>query len=241
MRKRLGGNAMMKKMVVFSALAFLMTSCFSMPKLVSFESSKGDKRLPKDEQKREFQLLSGEDYQSHWVTMGKPDGWSYQEGVIRSEGGKDGQWMRSVKAYSDFVLRLEYRVSPGGNSGVFIRCKEDGNPWETGHECQISNEQPPRDALHCTGTLYGNVAADPRPDESPDVWHTYEIFCHKKRIQIQVDGRITVDANMDQIDAIRNKPMQGFIGLQDSHTGEGFWIEYRNVRIRDISGVSQAK
>lgn len=171
---------------------------------------------------------------NHWVVMGNAAGWIVKDGVIRSEGGSGGNWLRSQKEYENFSLVLEYKISPGGNSGVFIRCAESGNPWETGYECQISNEQPPRDDMHCTGSLYGYVKADPRPDESPDVWHTYEILCKSNRILVLVDGQKTVDVVQTNVEAIRNKPLKGYIGLQDSHTAEGFSVEFRNIRIREL-------
>lgn len=167
-----------------------------------------------------------------WTVMGSPAGWQVTDGVIRSEAGKGGNWLRTNRTYSDFVLRLEWRVSQNGNSGVFVRCKEDGNPWETGHEVQISNE--PRDDLHCTGSLYGTVAVDPRPDESYERWHTFEIRCEGTRIQVIADGTRCVDADMTRDRAIRGKPLSGYIGLQDAHTGPGGWIEFRNLRLQEL-------
>jgi len=189
-----------------------------------------------DEEKAEgFQLLfNGQDL-NKWVIMGNPEGWKVQNGVIHSDGGKGGNWLRYRRQFSDFILRLEWKVSPGGNSGVFIRCPAAGDPWATGHEVQISNEQPPRDEAHCTGSLYGTVAVNPRPDESPDVWHTYEIRAVGKRITVLCDGVQCVDANLDEVEALKNKPLKGYLGLQDSHTGEGGVIEYRNLRLKDLS------
>lgn len=181
-----------------------------------------------------FYPLSDRSISEHWVIMGNADGWSYSNGIIRSEGGRGGDWLRSRRTYSDFVLRLEYRVAPGGNSGVFIRCREDGNPWETGYECQISNEQPPRDELHCTGSLYGYVPVIQRPDESPNVWHRYEILCKGTRIMVFVNGIKTVDVDQNEMESTRNKPLSGYIGLQDSHTEAGKWVEFRNVMIREL-------
>lgn len=191
------------------------------------------KVVVKDVQNPYVSLFNGKNLEG-WVVMGKSEGWSVVDGVIRSEGGKGGEWLRSQNEYGDFSLTLEYKVSPGGNSGVFLRCASQGNPWETGYECQISNEQPPRDDLHCTGTLYGYVQASPRPDETPDVWHTYEILCKGSRIIVFVDGRKTVDVDQSKVEAIQAKPLIGYIGLQDSHTGEGCSIEYRNISIRQL-------
>lgn len=169
-----------------------------------------------------------------WVIMGESEGWEAKDGVIRSEGGKGGNWLRSVKQYDDFILLLEWKVSPGGNSGVFVRCTEEGNPWETGHEIQISNERPPRDDMHCTGTLYGTVAVNPRPDETPNRWRKYEIACIGKKISVKVDGVQCVEADMDEVPAIGDKPLRGYVGLQDSHTGPGGVIEYRNIFIKEM-------
>lgn len=167
--------------------------------------------------------------------VGAPEAYAVTEGgVLHSEGGLGGDWLRSRERYSDFVLHAEWRVSPGGNSGVFLRAATEGSPWETGHECQISNEQPPRDDLHCTGALYGEVAASPRPDETPEIWRTYEIHCVGPRITVLVDGARTLDVDAREIDAIREKPLVGHVGLQDSHTAAGCWVEYRNVWIKEL-------
>ena len=31
---------------------------------------------------------------------------------------------------------------------------------------------------------------------------------------------------------MRQKPLQGFLGLQDSHAGKGSYVEYRNFRLQ---------
>lgn len=180
-------------------------------------------------------LFTGQDL-ANFDVVGAQEAYAIgEDGILRSEGGKNGQWLRSKRQYSDFILHVEWRVSPGGNSGVFIRSAAEGNPWETGHECQISNEQPPRDDLHCTGTLYGTVPANPRPDETPEIWRTYEIHCVGPRITVIVDDLRTVDVDSAEVDAIREKPTAGYVGIQDSHTGPGYWVEYRNIRIKELS------
>ncbi|MBI4605924.1 MAG: DUF1080 domain-containing protein [Planctomycetes bacterium] len=182
-----------------------------------------------------FELLfDGKDIARHFTVKGDPASWKVSGGVILSTPG--GDRIASKERYGDFVLRLEWRVSPGGNSGVFIRVPspEDGAPWVTGFEAQISNEQPPRDLAHCTGSLYGVEAVSPRPDESPGVWHRYEIRCLGKRITVSVDGVQCVDADSEKNAEMQKRPLEGHVGLQDSHAGPGSTIEYRNVRIQRL-------
>lgn len=175
-------------------------------------------------------LFTGEDIDD-FVVMGKQEGFQItEEGVLHSDSGKGGNWLRSKKQYSDFVFHVEWKVAPNGNSGAFIRSKQEGAPWVTGHEIQITNA--PRDDLHCTGTLYGNVAANPRPDESPNVWHSFDIHCVGPLITVIVDGKRTLNVNQEEVEKIKNKPLVGYVGVQDSH-GAG-WIEYRNIWIKEL-------
>ena len=174
-------------------------------------------------------LFNGRDLKN-WTIMGKKEGWKVSQGMIRSDAGLGGNWLRTKVPYANFVLRVEWRVSKGGNSGVFIRATEKGSPWVTGYEVQISNNN--RDLLHCTGSLYGYVGVSKRPDESANVWHEFEIRCQSSRIAIKHDGHSYIDFDQASQDKTRKKPLRGFIGLQDAHAGKGNFIEYRNVRIK---------
>ena len=174
-------------------------------------------------------LFNGENLDG-WTIMGDPAGWSVQDGIIRSEGLRGGDWLRFNEAQSDFILKVDWKVSGGGNSGVYIRAAEEGRPWETGYEVQISNE--PRDDLHCTCSLYGYAAVDPRPDESADIWHTFEIQARGPRITVFSDGLKCAQLDQSESAAIRAKPLTGFVGVQDAHAGEGSYVEYRNIQLK---------
>jgi len=180
-----------------------------------------------------IRLFNGKDLDG-WEIMGDKAGWEILAGgIIRSDAGKGGNWLRYAKEeFGDFVLRVQWRVSKDGNSGVFIRAKREGSPWIAGHEIQISNA--PRDDSHCTGSLYGSVAVKPRPDESPGRWHEFEIQAKGEHIVIQCDGVKVIDATYAKHAALRSRPMRGSIGLQDAHAGTGKWIEWRNVRLKRL-------
>jgi hypothetical protein len=177
-------------------------------------------------------LFDGKDLARHFVVKGNPASWKVEGGVIRSTPG--GDRLISKETFGDFVLRLEWKVSKGGNSGVFLRVPspDDGAPWVSGFEVQISNE--PRDLAHCTGSLYGVEPVSPRPDESADVWHRYDIRSLGGRITVQVDGVQCLAASAETNAEMRKRPLAGHIGLQDSHAGPGSTIEYRNVRIQRL-------
>ena len=54
--------------------------------------------------------------------------------------GEHGGWLATLRPYDDFRLSLEFRVPPGGNSGVFIRSPLEGDPAYTGMEIQILDD-----------------------------------------------------------------------------------------------------
>jgi sugar phosphate isomerase/epimerase/type 1 glutamine amidotransferase len=169
-----------------------------------------------------------------WKFMGDPKGfWWTDDKTLRSESGKGGEWMRTEKEYGDFILRVEWKVGNGGNSGVFVRCldKDKGWPWETGSEVQISNE--PRDGAHCTGSLYGSVTVDPRPDETADAWHEFWIECRGPDIKVFSDNIPIIDVDGSKVPALAKRPLRGYIGLQDSHNRQSH-IEYRRVAVKEL-------
>jgi hypothetical protein len=177
-------------------------------------------------------LFNGKDL-SGWVVIGNKDGFRVQDGVIHSDGASGAEWMRTEKTYRNFILKLDWRVSKNGNSGVFVRAAREGAPWETGYEVQISNE--PRDDAHCTGSLYGYAAVNPRPDESADKWHTFEIHCRDGRVTVSSDKVKCVDFDQSSKAETKNKPLEGHIGLQDSHSPAGHYVEYRNIRVKVLN------
>ena len=102
--------------------------------------------------------------------------------------------------------------------------------WKTW--VQISND--PRDPMHCTGALYGYAAVKPRPDESADKWHSFEITCQGSKIRVVSDGVECIDYDQATSDKTKDKPLKGFLGLQDAHAPAGNTIEYRNLRIKEL-------
>lgn len=172
-------------------------------------------------------LFNGQDL-SGWNIEGTKEAWSVQNGLITCDGRGSG-WLRSDWEYEDFILRLEWRISPGGNSGVFFRCARGGAPWTTGHEVQILDDAGKVD-LHGSGSLYGNVKPSANPTKGAGEWNAYEIRCQGKHITVIVNGTLVVEVNQEEVPALKEKPLRGYIGLQN----HGSKVEFRNLRIKEI-------
>lgn len=70
----------------------------------------------------------------------------------------------SRKQYGDFILRFEYALPVGGNSGVFYRVDEAADlAWHSGPEMQLLDDAVHPDGQEPTtrnGALYGLLAAE---------------------------------------------------------------------------------
>jgi len=80
-------------------------------------------------------------------------GWTVEDGALVRRGAGAGDLV-TVDEFAAFELQLDYRISPGGNSGLMFHVTEDGaKPWHSGPEVQIIDNAAGKDAEHA-GWLY---------------------------------------------------------------------------------------
>ena len=160
-------------------------------------------------------------------------GWKVENGVLLTSGENSAN-LFTLKEYGNYILRLDYKLSKVGNSGVLVRFGPDYNS-RNGFEVQLLAPWTPyRDDLHCTGSMYGLVAVTNRPDETTDIWHSMEIICDRRYAVVSVDGEPVSWAHMDQVPAMRNKNLAGPIGLQGNHSDSTQWVQFRNIRLKNL-------
>lgn len=166
-----------------------------------------------------------------------PGLWEVRGGVIvgTSPGLKYNDFLRTKKHYSDFILRLWFRLKDGqGNTGIQFRSR----PVTASHE--VSGYQADIGQTYW-GCLYDEsrrnrvLMAPPAEllaslDKSG--WNEYVITARGKHITLDLNGIRTVDyretdANIDET---------GFIALQ-IHSGPPMQIEFKDLRILELSSA----
>ncbi len=149
--------------------------------------------------------------------------------------------------FDNFELSLEWKVAPGGNSGIIYRVAEDGHyVWETGPEMQVlDNERHPDGEVPNTsaGSLYGLYA--PNWDESypAGVFNAARIIVNGNHVEHWLNGVKLFECEIGSADwnqRIANSKFKdmprfatmkkGHIALQDH--GDRVW--YRNIKIRPL-------
>ncbi len=173
-------------------------------------------------------LFNGKDLKG-WVVMGS-ESWKVEDGVIVCTG-QGGGWLRSEKEYGDFVLRMEYRISKGGNSGIFLRASLQGNPAYTGMEVQILDDHGREPATWTTGAIYDVVAPKKNMSRPAGEWNQVEIICSGPWVIVWINGEEIVRVSMDENPKLKGRLRKGFIGLQN----HGNRVEFRNIRIKPLS------
>ncbi|WP_224996289.1 DUF1080 domain-containing protein [Cesiribacter sp. SM1] len=107
--------------------------------------------LSQQEQQEGWVLLFDGENMEHWRGFKKeevPDAWQVEDGaiVLSGEGGGD---IVTRNEYQDFELVLDWKISEGGNSGIFFNVSEDPRfdyTWQTGPEMQIIDDEKHPDA-----------------------------------------------------------------------------------------------
>lgn len=144
--------------------------------------------------------------------------------------------------YSDFELRLEFKVHPRLNSGIMIRAQSKPD-YKDGRVHGYQAEIDPSDRAW-TGGIYDesrrgwindlkdNKAA--REAFKPNEWNEYRIRCEGDSIKTWLNGVPAADL-IDDMDA------SGFIGLQVHGIGakqadvkEPMSVAWRNLRIKEL-------
>ena len=107
--------------------------------------------------------------------QGAVDAYTVEDGVLVCPGKKGIGTLITNREYSDFIVRLEYKLEPGGNNGVGIRCPLGGHASRDGMEIQILDDSSPRyaklDDVQFNGSIYGVVAAQRGHDKPPGQWN----------------------------------------------------------------------
>jgi hypothetical protein len=183
-----------------------------------------------------------------------PDKWQVLHGTLtlKPKGGKHGGDIVTVDEYDSFELALEWKISPGGNSGIMYRVSESEDaPYHTGPEYQLLDN-----AKHADGRSKLTSAAScyalypPNKDMTRPVgeWNLTRLVVNGNHVEHWLNGmkvaeyEIGSDDWNKRVKASKFKDMpkfakepKGHIDLQD----HGDEIAFRNIKVRPLSGKQE--
>ncbi len=220
-----------KKMNV-CLLSFLLFSFL----LVSCDAQKNLKRV------KFVPLFNGKNLDG-WV--GNKDSYKAIDGmiVVVPNGGGNGGNLFTVDQYSDFILKFEFQLTPGGNNGLGIHAPLEGDTAYMGKELQILDNTAAKYAelqpYQYHGSVYGIIPAKRGYLNPVGEWNKQEVIVEGSKIKIILNESTIVDG--DFLEASKNGTMDnkehpglertsGHIGF----LGHGDVVRFRNIRLKDL-------
>lgn len=217
--------------------------------------------LTKKEKKEGWALLfdgkSANGWRGYNKTAFPEKGWAVEEGTLhvigssRGEAGGGGDLLFDKK-FRNFELSLEWKVSEGGNSGIFYLAQEiPGEPvWKSAPEMQIlDNEKHPDaklgvDGNRAAGSLYDLIPGDFKAVKPAGQWNQVRIMVYKGTVVHYVNGKavleyhlwtedwknMVLNSKFKDYEWFLNTAEEGYIVLQDH--GDDVW--FRNIKIREM-------
>ena len=176
------------------------------------------------------------------------EGWdgpieNYQivDGAILCRPGKGGTIYTKAE-YSDFIVRLEFKLPPGGNNGLAIRYPGTGDAAYVGMtELQVLDDTDPKyaglDPRQAHGSAYGMVPALKGHLRPVGEWNVQEVTVRGSKIVVVLNGTRILDADLSTVTSFLADSAHPGKDRTSGHfgfAGHGDPVMFRNVRIKAI-------
>jgi len=184
-------------------------------------------------------IFNGRDF-GGWT--GAVENYEIVDGAIECIQGKCGT-VFTEKEYSDFAVRLEFKLPPGGNNGLAIRYPGDGDPSIAGLELSVLDSEHPKfaklDPRQYHGSVYGLVPAHRGYLRPAGEWNFQQVTVRGSKLKVELNGFTILDADISQVTESKDglvpagaKSKRGHFGF----SGHNDPVAFRNISIRELPG-----
>ena len=145
--------------------------------------------------------------------------WKVLDGTLVFSG--KGKSLCTAKDYGDFELYVDWKILPGGDSGIYLRGSPQVQIWERGVG---------------SGGLYNNKKNPSNPIKKADNpigrWNTFYIKMVGQRVTVKLNGQLVVDKVVMENYWQRDKPIYPAGQIELQNHGNTLW--FKNVYLREL-------
>lgn len=215
----------------------------------------GQNQLTEEEKAEGWVLLFDGQSTEGWKGYNRDDvpaAWVVEDGALSLDTallGSNGGDIMTAGIYEDYELRLEWKITPNGNSGIIYNVVESEDnlaTYHTGAEMQVlDNDGHPDGKIekHRAGDLYDLIKSSEEPVKPVGEWNQVRLVQKDGKIEHWLNGVKIVEADMngqEWADLVAGskfasmpdfgKSQKGHIALQDH--GNKVW--YRNIKLKQL-------
>jgi hypothetical protein len=182
------------------------------------------------DEKEFIPLFNGKDLSGwrHHGPVKKNNSWEVQNGVLTNNlrADRSGSSLVTERTFRDFIVRFEFMVPEGSNSGIYLRGR---------HEIQLTGDYSARKLGPAgNGAIWNVKAADVYASKPSGEWQSMEASMFGSNVTVLLNGtKIHDNVRCDKptggaLDSNVNEPgpimIQGTLGS----------IKFRNIRIKEL-------
>jgi len=175
-----------------------------------------------------------------------PDGWAVEDGMF-TRVDRGGDIIYGARQYTDFDLRIDWKVQETGNSGIFYRAEEGLTAiFKSAVEMQVLDDErhyDGRSEYTSSGSVYGLYPAQRGVVNPAGEWNSARIVARGPHVEHWLNGVQIAEYELGSPEWTAlvagskfvewpefGTSLRGFIGLQDH--GDQVW--FRNMKIREL-------
>jgi hypothetical protein len=201
-------------------------------------SDEANRRLRSTDPPEFKRVFNGKDF-TGWD--GPLDNYQVEDHAIMCRPHKGGT-IYTREEFTDFMVRLEFKLPPGGNNGLAIRYPGSGDTAYVGMcESQVLDDHYEEatgqkiDPRQAHGSAYGMVAAQRGYQHPIGEWNYEEVTVGGSNIKVELNGTVILDADLSKVTEFmgghphpgkdRTRGHFGFAGHSDP-------VMFRNIAIK---------
>jgi hypothetical protein len=200
---------------------------------VELEPWTPDNSVLSEEEREEgfIALFDGKTLDGWWMKGSNKNSFHVaEEGFIEWLSSGGGALMTRDR-YDNFILRLDWKLLPGGNSGVWVRAPRGARESYLGFEVQMLGDSTTEELTDdSTGAIYKVVPPTEMTAKPEGQWNKLEVICDGPLVKVTLNGVVIQDLDFDENEELKYRLRNGFICLTD-HSD---YVAFRNIRLKKL-------